>query len=90
MPQLLHNSKFVNWFRRTFSLGSNTDVRPELMKDGLYSDGTLDNTFNIGTGFTGGTGPIVIDILVTTLGDIIVSGVFTALDGTPRFYVAKF
>lgn len=38
MPQLLHNSKFVNWFRRTFSLGSNTDVRPELMKDGLYSD----------------------------------------------------
>lgn len=56
----------------------------------LNADGTLDATFNIGTGFTGGTGPIVIDILVTTLGDIIVSGVFTALDGTPRFYVAKF
>lgn len=36
MPTLLHNSKWVNWFRRTFSLGSNTDVRSELMKDGLY------------------------------------------------------
>jgi uncharacterized delta-60 repeat protein len=55
----------------------------------LKADGTLDGTFNIGTGFTGGSA-IVIDILVTTLGDIIVSGVFTALDGVPRFYVAKF
>ena len=38
MPNLLRNSKFVNWFRRTFSLGANTDVRPELKKDGLYED----------------------------------------------------
>jgi len=38
MPTFLHNSKFVSWFRRMFSLGVVTDVRPELLKDGLYSD----------------------------------------------------
>lgn len=37
MPQLLHNSKWVNWFRRIFTGGVNTDVRPEMLKDGLYS-----------------------------------------------------
>lgn len=55
----------------------------------LNADGTLDNTFNIGAGFAGASG-IVVDITVTTLGDTIVSGSFTTLDGQPRPYVAKF
>lgn len=38
MPTFLHRSSFVNWFRRVFTGGVNTDVRPEVLKDGLYSD----------------------------------------------------
>lgn len=52
----------------------------------LNADGTLDGAFNIGTGFNNS----VIDITITTLGSIIVGGNFTDLDGTPRWFVAKF
>lgn len=38
MPQLLRPSNFVNWFRRVFIGGANSDVRPEMLKDGLYTD----------------------------------------------------
>lgn len=38
MPQLLHDSKFVRWFRRTFGGGANTDIRPEGMPDTKYED----------------------------------------------------
>jgi hypothetical protein len=32
----------------------------------------------------------VIDITITTLGDIIVAGTFTSLNGTASLYVSKF
>jgi hypothetical protein len=48
VPNLLHNSKFVSWFRRMFNGGVNSDVRPELLKDGQITVGT-----SLGTSFDG-------------------------------------
>lgn len=52
----------------------------------LNSDGTRDNSLNLGTGFNG----IVVDICTTTTGHIIVGGTFTTLNSLPAWYVQQF
>lgn len=51
----------------------------------LNTDGTLDNTFSIGTGFN----QAVRDLILQPDGKIIVAGVFTAYNGTGRNYIAR-
>lgn len=54
-PQLLHNSKWVQWIRRTFFGGANTDVRPEAVAADKYTDAQNMRPF----GVDGNTGALV-------------------------------
>jgi uncharacterized delta-60 repeat protein len=49
----------------------------------LNSDGTIDNTFNIGTGFSD-VGSTVLSIVLQPDGRILVGGTFTSYNGTTR------
>jgi uncharacterized delta-60 repeat protein len=49
----------------------------------LNSDGSIDDTFNIGTGF-GGTFPPIYTIQIQSDGKILVGGFFTSYNGTTR------
>src|SRR5690606_21892439 len=51
----------------------------------LNTDGSLDTTFNIGSGFN----YRVYSIVTQTDGKIIVGGEFTSFNGTPRNYIAR-
>lgn len=51
----------------------------------LNVDGTLDNTFNPGTGFNG----LVYPITIQGDGKIVVGGNFTSFNGTARNYIAR-
>jgi hypothetical protein len=49
----------------------------------LYSDGTIDTTFNYGTGFNGGNGSIgTWEVEIDNSGNILVGGNFTSYNGT--------
>jgi uncharacterized delta-60 repeat protein len=50
----------------------------------LNTGGTIDNTFTIGTGFTGTTNPIISTIVLQPDGKILVGGGFTTYSGTTR------
>ncbi|MEZ5429247.1 MAG: hypothetical protein R2747_23570 [Pyrinomonadaceae bacterium] len=51
----------------------------------LKADGSLDTTFNIGSGFNS----TVLDIIVQPDGKILVGGAFTSFNGTPRNRIAR-
>jgi hypothetical protein len=51
----------------------------------LMADGTLEPTWNLGTGFNGSVYIVIVD----SFGDLIVGGNFTSLDGTTYNYVVK-
>lgn len=51
----------------------------------LNADGTLDNTFNIGTGFN----TFIYDLAIQSDGKILVGGGFTAYNGTSRNRIAR-
>ena len=60
----------------------------------LNSDGTIDNTFTIGTGFSGGVGPIIIPKPINTItpqpdGKILVGGNFDTYNGTTRSCIIR-
>ena len=52
----------------------------------INSDGSLDTTFNIGTGFIGS---VVYDIVVRSDGKTLVGGSFSAYNGVPRINLAQ-
>ncbi len=53
----------------------------------IHPDGSLDMTFNAGSGITGGVGGIL-DIKITPTGQILIGGSFTKYNGTTRNYIA--
>jgi uncharacterized delta-60 repeat protein len=56
----------------------------------LNSDGSLDDTFNIGTGFSGGAGfAYVDDIVLQADGKVLVGGNFTFYNGTSANYFIR-
>lgn len=60
----------------------------------LNTDGTIDTSFDPGTGVTGmapmdGTGPLVNDIAVQSDNDIILVGAFDTFNGIPRGSIAR-
>jgi uncharacterized delta-60 repeat protein len=54
----------------------------------LNQDGTVNTSFNYGTGFTGGVG-VVQDLAIQSDGKIIVVGDFTSYNGTPIVNIAR-
>ena len=54
----------------------------------LNADGTLDNSFNMGSGLAGGY-PIVYSIAVQSDGKIVIGGAFTSYNGTPVNRIAR-
>lgn len=51
----------------------------------LNSDGSIDNTFNIGTGFNN----VVYTIELQTDGKVLVGGLFTSYNGSPSNYIVR-
>lgn len=51
----------------------------------LNTDGTLDNTFNVGVGFYGD----VLDIAIQTDGKIVAAGNYLAYQNAPAFYISR-
>lgn len=60
MPRWLTN---IPWLRRLVNLGANRDIRPELLKDGLYSDASNMRPTSV-DGNTGGVEAIKGEVLV--------------------------
>lgn len=55
----------------------------------VNADGTIDNTFNIGSGFEGPTNPKVLTINIQDDGKILVGGIFTTFNGTTSNNLVK-
>ena len=55
----------------------------------LNTDGTIDNTFNIGTGLTNGFDSTVLSIAVQPDGKILVGGAFTSYSGVTSNYIIR-
>ena len=55
----------------------------------LNADGSLDASFNPGTGVGGGTFPRVNSLALQPDGKVLIGGGFSAYNGTPRRYVAR-
>jgi uncharacterized delta-60 repeat protein len=64
---------------------SNVNVTPLRNIARFNANGSVDPTFNIGSGFNGG----VLDIVVQPDGKILVAGTFTSFNGTPRNRIAR-
>ena len=55
----------------------------------LNPDGSLDTSFDPGTGITGGSSPAIYRMLVDSNGKILIAGDFTTYNGTSRVRIAR-